>query len=120
MHCKAHDLSAEQIDDDSKIQPALIRPDIGDVAFAPEVLILMPCGFSLEQALAQTGEMKQYEGLRDIPAVVQDRVYVADANSYFARPGPRLVDGAELLSHLIVGSPWNVPADAYRKVNLLT
>jgi iron complex transport system substrate-binding protein len=51
---------------------------------------------------------------------VQDRVYVADANSYFARPGPRLVDGAELLSHLIVGSPWNGPADAYRKVNLLT
>jgi iron complex transport system substrate-binding protein len=95
-------------------------PWIDVVAFAPEVLILMPCGFSLEQALAQTGEMKQYEGLRDIPAVVQDRVYVADANSYFARPGPRLVDGAELLSHLIVGSPWNGPADAYRKVNLLT
>jgi len=90
------------------------------VAFAPEVLILMPCGFSLEQALAQTGQMTQYEGLCDVPAVVQDRVYVADANSYFARPGPRLVDGAELLSHLIVGSPWNGPADAYRKVNLLT
>lgn len=90
------------------------------VAFAPEVLILMPCGFSLEQAHAQTGQMTQYEGLCDIPAVVQDRVYVADANSYFARPGPRLVDGAELLSHLIVGSPWNGTADAYRKVNLLT
>ncbi len=86
------------------------------VAFAPEIIILMPCGFTLEQALAQTGLMAQYEGLSDLPAVRDNRVYVVDANAYFARPGPRLVDGAELLSHLIAGAEWTGTGDAYRRV----
>ena len=88
------------------------------VAFAPEILILMPCGFSLEQALAQTGLLASYEGLRDLPAVAADRVFVVDANSFFARPGPRLVDGVELLSHLIAGAPWHGPEDAFRRIDL--
>ena len=88
------------------------------VAFAPEILILMPCGFTLDQAFAQTGLMAQHAGLRDLPAVRDGRVYVADANAYFARPGPRLVDGAELLSHLIAGADWSGAADAYRRIDL--
>lgn len=87
------------------------------VAFKPDILILMPCGFTLEQAFAQVGLMAQYEGLSDLPAVREGRVYVADANSYFARPGPRLVDGAELLSHLITGAEWNGAANAYRRID---
>jgi iron complex transport system substrate-binding protein len=88
------------------------------VAFAPEVLILMPCGFSLEQALAQTNLMAQYEGLSDLPAVRDNRVYIVDANAFFARPGPRLVDGAELLAHLIAGGAWSGAKDAFRRVEL--
>ncbi len=88
------------------------------VAFAPEILILMPCGFSLEQAIAQTGLLAPYQGLRDLPAVAADQVFVVDANAYFARPGPRLVDGVELLSHLIAGAPWHGPEDAFRRIDL--
>lgn len=88
------------------------------VDFAPEILILMPCGFSLDQAASQTALLASYEGLRDLPAVADGRVFVVDANSYFARPGPRLVDGAELLSHLIAGASWRGAADAFRRVDL--
>jgi iron complex transport system substrate-binding protein len=86
------------------------------VAFAPEILILMSCGFTLEQALAQTSLVADYEGLSELPAVRDNRVYIVDANAHFARPGPRLVDGAELLSHLITGAAWAGAGDAYRAV----
>lgn len=88
------------------------------VAFEPEILILMPCGFSLEQALAQTRLLSLYDGLAGLPAVREGRVYAVDANAYFARPGPRLVDGIELLSHLIAGAEWRGPAQAWRRVEL--
>jgi iron complex transport system substrate-binding protein len=88
------------------------------VAFAPEVLILAPCGFSLEPAVAQAHLVASRPHVRDLPAVRDNRVYAVDANSYFARPGPRLVDGAELLSHLLAGGPWTGPAEAYRRVDL--
>jgi iron complex transport system substrate-binding protein len=43
-----------------------------------------------------------------------------DASSYFARPGPRVVEGTELLAHLIHPEifPWTGPADAYSRLDL--
>jgi iron complex transport system substrate-binding protein len=51
-------------------------------------------------------------------AVRDGRVYAADANSYFARPGPRVVEGTELLAHLLHPNPfeWNGPQSAFRKL----
>ncbi len=74
------------------------------VAWAPEVLVIMPCGFNLQQTMKQIWDV--YGGQNsapffDLPAVRNNRVYAVDANSYFARPGPRVVEGAELLSRLI-------------------
>jgi iron complex transport system substrate-binding protein len=48
------------------------------------------------------------------------RVYAVDANSHFARPGPRVVEGTELLAHLIHPESfgWDGPADAYQKVDV--
>lgn len=77
------------------------------VAAAPEVLVIMPCGFNLEQTMRQIWSVfgfQKSEAARqffELPAVRNDRVYAVDANSYFARPGPRVVEGAELLAHLI-------------------
>jgi len=78
------------------------------VAWAPEVLVIMPCGFNLQQTMTQISSVFGPEGSRagdsrffDLPAVRNDRVYAVDANSYFARPGPRVVEGAELLAQLI-------------------
>lgn len=86
-------------------------------AAEPDVLILSPCGYGLEAARAQVPLLARYDGLRDWPAAREGRVYVVDANSYFARPGPRLIDGLELLSHLIAGAPWRGPADAYARID---
>jgi iron complex transport system substrate-binding protein len=86
------------------------------VKWAPEVLIITPCGFNLEQTIEQSQQLHNYTGWLDLPAVRQGRVYAVDANSYFARPGPRVVDGTELLAHLIHPElfAWNGSASAYQ------
>jgi iron complex transport system substrate-binding protein len=73
----------------------------------PEVMIVMPCGFGLEKAAGQARQLFTYPGWTDIPAVRKNRVYVVDANSYFARPGPRIVEGTELLAHLLHPDQFN-------------
>lgn len=60
--------------------------------------MLMPCGFDLHRARAEIGLISRRPGWRDLPAVQRDRVYVTDGSSYFNRPGPRLVDGLEILA----------------------
>jgi iron complex transport system substrate-binding protein len=69
--------------------------------WAPEVLIVMPCGFDLDRVVHQAEMLPRLPGWRDLPAVKGGRVYAADADAYFARPGPRVVDGLELLAHLL-------------------
>ena len=64
-------------------------------AVAPEVVISMPCGLYAEEAAAET--MRQRDRLAPLGA----RVVAVDAAAYFSRPGPRLVDGVELLGHLL-------------------
>lgn len=74
------------------------------VRWAPEVLIIMPCGFNLQQTMKQISDVfgrQTASPFFDLPAVRNNRVYAVDANSYFARPGPRVVEGAELLAQLI-------------------
>ena len=87
--------------------------------FAPEVLIITPCGFNLEKTIDQARMLPNYEGWSSLPAVREGRVYAVDANSYFARPGPRVVDGTELLAHLINPDvfSWEGPIGAYQRLN---
>jgi iron complex transport system substrate-binding protein len=83
--------------------------------WAPEVLIVAPCGFDVKRSLDDARRLTALPGWRELPAVRDGRVYPVDANAYFARPGPRVVDGTELLAHLfhpaLVG--WQGPDDAY-------
>ena len=83
--------------------------------YAPEVIVVSPCGFKTRDALAQAALLKARAGWDDLPAVKNRRVYAVDANAYFARPGPRLVEGVELLAHLAHPEhfSWPGPADAY-------
>jgi hypothetical protein len=87
-------------------------------AWAPEILIISPCGFCTEKAVKQAEQLLHQPGWSDLPAVRNGRVYAVDANAYFARPGPRMVDGVELLAHLIHPEifEWNGPADAFQKI----
>ena len=89
------------------------------VAFAPEVLVIAPCGFDLAHAKQQATGLLQLPGWDSVPAVQSGRVFAVDANSYFARPGPRLVDGTELLAHLIHPEhfEWHGSSDAFANVD---
>jgi len=63
-----------------------------DVAASePEMLIVAPCGYGLKEAI---------EVARRLPRITDAEVYAVDANAYFARPGPRVAEGVELLAHL--------------------
>jgi len=64
-------------------------------AAAPEVVLAMPCGLYAEEAAAET--LRHRERLARLGA----RVVAVDAAAYFSRPGPRLVDGVELLGHIL-------------------
>ncbi len=88
------------------------------LAWAPEVLIVMPCGFDLRNTVTRAQEIFALPGYSDIPAVQAGRVFAVDANAYFARPGPRVIDGTELLAHLIHPDRfgWSGPADAFAKL----
>jgi iron complex transport system substrate-binding protein len=84
----------------------------------PEVLMVMPCGFDLEKAVEEAHLLTNYPGWNDLPAVRDGRVYAVDANSYFARPGPRVVEGTELLAHLLHPDlfEWKGPANAFQRL----
>jgi iron complex transport system substrate-binding protein len=96
-----------------------VRVSIEEIArWSPEVLIVSPCGFSTEKAVAQAKQLLQQPGWSGMPAVQNGRVFAVDANAYFARPGPRVVEGVELLAHLIHPEifKWDGPADAFEKI----
>jgi iron complex transport system substrate-binding protein len=70
------------------------------LAWAPEVLLVAPCGYDAEAAEQQARGLADLPGWMDLPAVRAGRVFAVDADAYFARPGPRVVDGVELLARL--------------------
>jgi iron complex transport system substrate-binding protein len=86
------------------------------LAWNPEVLMIMPCGYHLDQVVELAPNLCARPGWLGLPAVQQGRVYAVDASSYFARPGPRVVEGTQLLAHLIHPDlfPWTGPAEAYK------
>jgi len=87
------------------------------IAFAPEVIIVTPCGFDLRRTVAEAERvLPSRNGWAALPAVRQGRVYAVDGNAYFSRPGPRIVDSLELLAALIhpeLCAGWG-PRDAWQ------
>jgi iron complex transport system substrate-binding protein len=65
-------------------------------AAAPEVVVCMPCGYDAERALE---EAESYAD--ELAELGARRVVAVDAAAYFSRPGPRLVDGLELMAHIL-------------------
>ncbi|MEM7323399.1 MAG: ABC transporter substrate-binding protein [Actinomycetota bacterium] len=66
-----------------------------------EVLLVAPCGFDQEAAEAQLQEVLRRPEVAAMPAVAAGRTYAIDADGLIVRPGPRLVDGVEVLSRLL-------------------
>jgi iron complex transport system substrate-binding protein len=67
----------------------------------PEVIIVMPCGFSIARTLKEIDLLLELPGFAELNAVKNDRLYIADGNQYFNRPGPRIVDSIEILAEII-------------------
>ena len=66
----------------------------------------MPCGYDLGAAGRDAAHLRDISAIRDTPAAQNGRVFAVDATAYFSRPGPRLVDGLELLA-------WALHPDAF-------
>jgi iron complex transport system substrate-binding protein len=128
VYCSGHWMPemvriAGGVDDLSREGTDSVRVLWDDVLkWAPEILIVTPCGFGLDKVIEQAPQLYNYPGWADLPAVRQGRVYAVDANSYFARPGPRVVEGTELLAHLIHPRlfSWEGPEGAYRRLEYST
>lgn len=71
------------------------------VAFAPEALVIAPCGFDLARSELEAEQLTRLPGWRQLPAVAQKNASVIDGDAYLNRPGPRLVESLELLHALI-------------------
>lgn len=84
---------------DGKRSPYVIWDDIR--LQAPEIIVVMPCGFSIERTLKEIDVLMQLPGFADLKAVKNNQLYIADGNQYFNRPGPRTVDSIEILAEII-------------------
>lgn len=74
-------------------------------ASAPDVVLVQCCGYDVEKNEAEARRLLSNPSFRALPAAQSARIYALDANSYFSRPAPRLVDGAELLADLLRSRP---------------
>lgn len=77
---------------------------------APDVVVFMPCSYGLADAADQARALFTHPEFVATPAVRGSRVFATDAESYFSRSGPRIVDGIELLAGLIHPERWPAPA----------
>ncbi|HVV56142.1 MAG TPA: cobalamin-binding protein [Mucilaginibacter sp.] len=76
--------------------------DWNDIRTAdPDIIIAMPCGFSIERTMKEMHLLLQQPGFGELKAIKNDRLYIADGNQYFNRPGPRIVDSIEILAEII-------------------
>ena len=89
------------------------------IGYAPEVVILMPCGFDVERAVREMPLLTRLPGWSDLPAVQRGQVYAVNATAYFSRSGPRLVDGLELLAKILHPElfPGPIPGEVARPLS---
>jgi len=67
----------------------------------PEIIVLMPCGFELRRTIQESAVLRKLPGWNHLPAVKNGHVYGVNGSAFFSRPGPRLVDGLEILARII-------------------
>ena len=77
----------------------------------PDVIVLSPCGYTLERVLQDVPLLQSHPVWADLQAVCNGRVFAIDGNQYLNRSGPRLVESAELLAHVIWGERLPIIVD---------
>lgn len=83
----------------------------------PEVLIVMPCGFDVPRTRRESRLLTDRPGWGGLRAVRGGQVYLTEATSYFSRPGPRLIDGLEILATILHPEvSFKIPAGAVERL----
>ncbi len=77
--------------------------------YAPEGVVLVPCGYYKEDTLKALRDARLPAGWNDLPAVRAGEVWAVDATAYFSRPGPRVVDGTEILARILHPKVFGAP-----------
>jgi len=71
------------------------------IEYQPEIIVLSPCGFDANQVMEEAHVLASYQEWEKIPAFQSSRIHAVNASAYFSRSGPRVVDGLEILAHII-------------------
>lgn len=89
------------------------------VLFDPDIIVLMPCGYSVARTEKELGSLARDERWQSLRAVRNKKVFAVDAGSYFSKPGPRTVVGLEILAKIIhpeASRNIRVPEGAFKKL----
>jgi iron complex transport system substrate-binding protein len=87
-------------------------------ALEPDLVVLAPCGFDLDRTISELVTLDLSANLLGTAARQESRVFAVDANANFSRPGPRVVDGVELLAYLIHPSAYSDPGIPWSRIRL--
>jgi iron complex transport system substrate-binding protein len=79
--------------------------------YDPEKIVLAPCGYYKEDTLGALADARLPAGWHDLAAVRANEVWAVDATSYFSRPGPRVVRGAEILARVLHPDAFGEPEE---------
>ncbi|MYI85280.1 MAG: cobalamin-binding protein [Dehalococcoidia bacterium] len=85
-------------------------------ASAPDVALLLPCGLSLDEVVQEAATLAERPQWRALPAVRNGAVWALDANAWFSRPGPRLLDGIEALRAILADPTGDQPVPGARRL----
>lgn len=100
-------------------EPVLTEPRVSLDALAsvdPDAVILMPCGFGLEKAVAESAILTSSERFRELRAWRLGAVYAVDSNHFFTRPGPRIKESLEILAEILRPDRRNFGGRGWRKL----
>jgi iron complex transport system substrate-binding protein len=75
---------------------SIVVPWESVAAAEPEIVVVMPCGYDAQRAVEET-----LAHMSELATLNARRIVAVNASAYFSRPGPRLVDGVELLAHIL-------------------
>jgi iron complex transport system substrate-binding protein len=105
-----HEVLGRPAEKSARIQPEQV------IAAQPDVIVLMPCGFSLERTIEEYRRTPMFEGWFELPAIRNGELYAVNGSAYFNRSGPRLVDGVEILASILHPDRCRYDGGGYERI----
>jgi iron complex transport system substrate-binding protein len=86
--------------------------------YDPDLIVLMPCGFDLGRTMKEARALDTNRDWRTLRAVRNQRVFAVNGSAYFNRPGPRIVEGLEILAEILHPEIFSglAPANSYERL----